>query len=424
MVDEISFDESLFDKYDEDIRKYSYIENEICSITDSKVEFLANYILQKFSNEMEYIFSLVCYVADIRPFSWKSLVKLIRSLPNYETIKVKTGRFSEFLIKEKIITQRRPRCYQYANIDEVLIEEEFEKDTIPYYIRNDDLDKLIEKLSENNLDFSVNFKLRDKEMTMLDISAFYGSSNTFKYLVMNDIKLTNKTAKYSVMGGNYEIVRISQQKGSDFSQCLMKAIQSHNNDIAYWISENYNYDLLNFFEVYHSFNTFCLNYFLKIKKIDLTMNGSTPLTFVCGIRPDITLFLLENGVDENEVDEYGIFPLNSCCINKNIECAKVILENSRVDINHKDERGSTPLHYAVYSRSLDIVKLLFNKKCLIDIENKERKSQLQIAVDNNDLSIASFLLDKGAFVSKRFIGPNITKEMKQLILNHLDNDDF
>lgn len=81
---------------------------------------------------------------------------------------------------------------------------------------------------------------------LIDAAAFYGSINTFKYLMMNGAKfhdnnskmIIHSTGEYAVAGGNLEIVRILDQSHFEFGkEELLTSLLFHHNEIASWIND-------------------------------------------------------------------------------------------------------------------------------------------------------------------------------------------
>lgn len=110
----------------------------------------------------------------------------------------------------------------------------------------------------------------EKPIDLIDLSIKYNSINCFKFLILNYAKLTTDSVKYSIASGNFEIMKILEQKGGDFSFNLTTAVENHRNDIADWLINNY-----------------------KCEQI------SVPQCLSC-FNLKSSLFLIENGFDVNE----------------------------------------------------------------------------------------------------------------------------
>ena len=79
----------------------------------------------------------------------------------------------------------------------------------------------------------------------------------------------------------------------------------------------------------------------------------------CVINDTRTIFLhLQKKQDPNAYDENGITPLNTAVQNRNLEAARLLINNG-ADINKKNESGLTALHIAALHGNMEIIELLF-----------------------------------------------------------------
>lgn len=99
-------------------------------------------------------------------------------------------------------------------------------------IIKDNLDEFIEK-------FDFQSSSKEKIEAAFSSAAKHGSINIFKYLIVNSNNLPKIITNYAVIGGEFEIIRILTQKGETFDNCLLDAVQAHNNDIADWLMSSY-----------------------------------------------------------------------------------------------------------------------------------------------------------------------------------------
>ena len=79
----------------------------------------------------------------------------------------------------------------------------------------------------------------NKNLTLIEYAAFYGSVKCFKYLLMNECKL-DMAAKYAVAGSNSEIIHICQQHKATFDGSLLLSIRYHRWEITEWLLETLN----------------------------------------------------------------------------------------------------------------------------------------------------------------------------------------
>lgn len=120
-----------------------------------------------------------------------------------------------------------------------LLEYGYELGTPELAIKNDSINELVFLSSSPGFDFNCDvppngFNTRDR-MNYIQLSAFYGSEHSFKFLILNGCEVNLKVARCSVIGGNLGIVRLCEQNGCTFEDCLDSAIIAHRNDIFDWI---------------------------------------------------------------------------------------------------------------------------------------------------------------------------------------------
>ncbi|KAK8883824.1 hypothetical protein M9Y10_042923 [Tritrichomonas musculus] len=138
-------------------------------------------------------------------------------------------------------------------------------DDIARVIKNDDINQL-QALVSNNPDMILDgtiksnifepFKVR--RINYLNYAAFNGSINCFKYLLLNKVEIDELTYELSIIGGNFEIVRIvNNAKDNDYSSIdfvlsgLKQAIKYHQDELFDWIFDS-NYQNIKGFKDFES----------------------------------------------------------------------------------------------------------------------------------------------------------------------------
>ena len=91
--------------------------------------------------------------------------------------------------------------------------------------------------------FETNAFLINKNPTIIEYSAFYGSFQIFKYLYMNECELTSSLWLYAIHGNSSEIINFLEEnhikpKNGSYEKCLIESIKCHHNDIYEYIFEN------------------------------------------------------------------------------------------------------------------------------------------------------------------------------------------
>ena len=306
-------------------------------------------------------------------------------------------------------------------------------------IKNDDIDAFIElTMIPNKKDFLFKEKSFSwiHGLDSLECAAHYGSAAIFKYLLMNDMKISEDCAKYAVDGGSLEIIHILEQKGKDFSNSLINAINYHRQDIADWILLNYRAHFNYYYECIVSFNEEIFLYFL-------TQNAENDINFTF-LQYDVDQFnsyliqyLLENyddtkyqlfvnihyiidsrrhspkskedklpsikffidcGMDINYVPSYFSL-LYEACISNEYDIASILLENGANvadDQYYSSEYNSNKqciLDVMVCSRKFEIANLLIEHGAKFNDINK--LLTYQAFIDN--IEGFDFLIDNGAY---------------------------
>lgn len=147
----------------------------------------------------------------------------------------------------------------------------------------------------------------------------------------------------------------------------------------------------------------------------------------------ICSYLIENGLDVNQFDEYYNTPLlKACSVNENTEIVDLLLRKgasvkakntkfatpliiasqipnnietvrllllANSDVNAKDANGETALIKATKADSLEIVQLLIKNNADINIVDNNNNTALFYAIKNNSKEIVKELLAKGATIS-------------------------
>ena len=147
----------------------------------------------------------------------------------------------------------------------------------------------------------------------------------------------------------------------------------------------------------------------------------------------ICSYLIENGLDVNQFDEYYNTPLlKACSVNENTEIVDLLLRKgasvkakntkfatpliiasqipnnietvrllllANSDVNAKDINGETPLIKATKSNLLETVQLLIKNKADINLVDNNNNTALFYGIKNNSMEVVKELLAKGATIS-------------------------
>ncbi|EAY13673.1 hypothetical protein TVAG_388150 [Trichomonas vaginalis G3] len=210
--------------------------------------------------------------------------------------------------------------------------------------------------------FDPNFEFSN----VLDICAYFGSINCFKYLISKlDIKQisSQNTFRCACIGGNMEIVRICVQ--NNLYRDILSfawAIRTHNDEIADWLAET-----TDFIDLYHP-----------------TVSGN--------IKRVIPLLTQENLDDECKKLIGGI---SAACQISNIILARFILKHVRYPYEH-----ISPLYESIVSGNVELVKEIMNFDKDINKVSNVNQTPLSLAINHGYMDIAQFLIENGASIDK------------------------
>lgn len=126
-------------------------------------------------------------------------------------------------------------------------------------IQEDDLESLQVMASQPGFDvnktvdneFSTCCLGYDIKVSLINLSAYFGSVKCFKFLLANCARLNAKSIKCAINGGEAEVIHIIEQQGIKVSEEDIEcAVERHHTEIFDWIHEKYPHSLTKY--VYYS----------------------------------------------------------------------------------------------------------------------------------------------------------------------------
>lgn len=105
---------------------------------------------------------------------------------------------------------------------------------------------------------------------------------------------------------------------------------------------------------------------------------------------------LADGMSPNAMDQKGNSALTIAITEKSLDVAKLLIDSASIDLERPNLAGETPIMMAAFHGSFDLVQYLIEKR-QVEI-NKPGWSALHYAATNGHLKIATYLLDKNAYV--------------------------
>ena len=116
---------------------------------------------------------------------------------------------------------------------------------------------------------------------------------------------------------------------------------------------------------------------------------------VWGFETDKAAALIDGGVDVNEKDGKGIYPLLLACGYKDNDEMIELLLNKGADPNIFGPNGETPLGLAA-RRSFKAVKMLVEKGADVNAKHEKGKTALWWAIKMEEPEVVEFLKENGA----------------------------
>ncbi|KAK8848020.1 hypothetical protein M9Y10_019073 [Tritrichomonas musculus] len=120
-------------------------------------------------------------------------------------------------------------------------------------IRNDSVEDFISYVNQmsssilnSKIDHSIfesNSFLLKKNPSLIEYTAFFGSTQIFQYLKYNGVNIDPSLWLYAIHSGNPEMIHLLEDLHVEpyfgsYCECLIEAIKCHHNDIAYYIQSN------------------------------------------------------------------------------------------------------------------------------------------------------------------------------------------
>ena len=319
---------------------------------------------------------------------------------------------------------------------------------------------------------------------LIDLAAIYGAVNCFKYLKMNNCQIQISTLKWSVYGGNQEIIEMLLQEGYSFVDCIERAIETHRNDILdYFISiyEKQNFKISDKVCIEH-YNTYAMMKYANIRDMhacetaikitNFAISNYLLIKFYSLYKTELDNILarcvywnysfgykmiIENGYktknaaifhyactspeNTEELVKYLIekgFPIKSnsrsvisgfiqCLWNKKLKEAKVILncvENIKQVHNEYEYPIITYLTKSI--DNIELLQLMIEKGADVN-ETQLGSFPLVIAAQGGKYQVVKILLENGANPKTRYMGKSIDQitynyETKKLIEKYIKDE--
>ena len=296
-----------------------------------------------------------------------------------------------------------------------LLEFGYEKNTLRYSLKYDDIDFLIEATKENDWTYSKRLFSSPFEpgptMSLLSFAGRHGSIKCFKFLLEKGVKIDQETVDAVIASGNEELFKLLQTKTKTFRRSLVTAAQYYRMETADWLLANTDVSDVFLDNLIEAGNYRIATYFASPSEIMYGIGTWTPLNraAVNGFL-SLCMFFIANGAIVNPNKPDAFTPLHAATQAGHLEVCRYFISNG-ANINPTDDNNNTPLYLAAQKNNDKIVELLITSGAGINLGNEEKKTALIGAAENNASAAVRTLLDNGA-------GVNVIDEHKRTALHY------
>lgn len=253
---------------------------------------------------------------------------------SYANIPVRSSYLHAYLFYEGIIYSNSE-----TNIHPKMAISVYPENSIQYAIKMDNL-SMLQDICDTNKNFSPdqviilsNVPNLCNRVTVLAAAAFYGAIQCFKFMVA---KYPLKNSIYdktmflcAIIGNDFEIINICDQKQIEIDNIFLSyAIYYHNNQIASWLMEKYNFTI----NLMTSLTTLNLPFFFyhlsQLNNIN-ERTSQNKAALQCAIITDsmeVLDYLCNNGADLNMPDEHNNPPLLISLIAEKYHISRFLIE--------------------------------------------------------------------------------------------------
>lgn len=298
----------------------------------------------------------------------------------YKEIEQLGGYFSDIFPKDK-------------NIEEIIqiIQEDREQKRLSLFRQifiDDNVNELIEIASSVEFDFNQVIPsdiyepcwIINNKPKLIQYAAYFGAIRCFKFLLLSDATLQEKSISnsrsvdfYAVASNSIEILRIMDQNNCTFYHAYWWSIIFFRPEILEW--------LIN-----------CKGFALNEKFLN---QGNCIHAAATSNNVKIALKFIDQGGDPNSVNGRSQTALHVAAQTGSLDIIKLLISIPGIDVNKKAIYDLTPLHLAISSYQISIIEMLLDVESLdINIKDNDGLTPLNFSVKFNDSYLVSLLLKR------------------------------
>ena len=381
-----------------DVDKWIEFENLVFRISKQNLKQSLQWVNKNLRLDQDQMLDIIIDAFKFIPHRYNELKELFKLIGVSQKIFDHQNLFIASLFRDRIIKEDNIKAPSIFSIP-LHIKELTDVFKI---IENDDLDKLCKVTSTKNISNEQTvFEIDNSSVTMnaFAYAGLCGAVHCFKYMLINGHQITKNVVSACVMGGNIEIIEILQQRSITFNNTLSDAIISHNNEIARWISENYeNQPILPVFYVRTHNTDYFLSMFESYIKSSTNMTQAFMFSLHSGNLPALQC-IVENIPKAN----YTISPTLLIVATRqwNTRIIKYLIQHNIGDIECRDAQGFTPLNIAAQIGDVATIKYLLDKGADINTQSTDGSTPLISAAKAENIRAMNTLKSYGADINIR-----------------------
>lgn len=308
---------------------------------------------------------------------------------------------------------------------------EIESNRLRLAIKTDDFESFQKILSNLNLSIDSkisestleNFYFYPHEVPIIEYAMEFNAINIFKFLVIQNVNLTDNLVFGSIQSTNYEIIHVIESKMNDkFKENALKSsLESWNGDMTEYVLNNYEYEFLYENDAYDEKNdmlieiiyqTFSSFNFIFLQSTVLPFLRKNPSFVSKNIYEIVSgTFFEMSGYFTNEFLKYPGIDISHETVDKdgdvvtflgraiqleNIKALEILLSYNDININSRCFKNFSPFHLACkMGVDMKIIKML-SKYHDFDINFFEPNfgdTAFGLAVSNGNFYALQFIID-------------------------------
>ncbi|EAX87823.1 hypothetical protein TVAG_482480 [Trichomonas vaginalis G3] len=417
---------------------WSVADNNIEEIVSQMSEFIENKII-----EIETVFYYFGFKCAANPLLIRSIFTVLKSIyQKFKVNQIHSTIYSEDL-HELLQKYKMMECKHDISCDEEKIYDVYDKNSVNYFLLHDDVENLIKFVEENGMDVVVSIEEFIQLLVfsnILDIAAFYGSENCFKFLLNSGMKPGRETFYAAICGGNFTIISIVDQiQNKADGYCADLSVLFHHNDVYEFLHSKYNVECC-WLSPIKSGNIDIFEEMMESNCMRRDRTGKYPLISATSVKiKELIPYIILKATHPDIMDSSEDTSLMIACKNGDLEAVKILIENGAninfcnqfdmsallfaadyhrynvfeylmkngADLKAKDSQGNEfpiMIHLIGNDSETNEETLIFYKRvlnCGVNINGRglNGDTPLHIAVMNNNVSLVRFLLENDADIS-------------------------